>query len=371
MAESAIKKIPFVVNIAYHLDEITQMSDILLVSPSMLESLGHVDYFGAECSMSTGEPGYNTAQTQRLYRNPVPMIYNTREPNNVVIDLCERIGILKELNENLNNNGLIGPRPFSPPLPLKDKYKLSLNRKYTYEEMIDLSFKNVYGDNYGLDYLKEHSFIPTYDLNDAEVYPSYYNDTIRFQLYAHTQLESGDFLLSNLKKHVKDTKSYMGIEFEELAKHYEPVMVYTDNKISNAPEEYNLYAITCRLPMSLFRIGGLDQNPWVLDWNNKYYPMYNSICIHPEEAQRKGIKEGDTVVVESQYGSTKGRCHVTHTVHPRALIVPGATGRMVKSMGEQIANQTCFNKLLTGKLGHISPIHGGIETTARVKVYKA
>ncbi len=179
--------------------------------------------------------------------------------------------------------------------------------------------------------------------------------------------------MANMKKNIKDPVQYIGLNYEELAKHYEPVMIYTENKVNQNNKTntgFDLYATTCRLPMSLFRLGGLDQNPWVLDWNNRNNPYYNSVCMNTDTGKKKGLKTGDRVAVESPYGKTEGKLYLTETMHPQCIVIPGALGRMDKSLGEQTAGQVCFNKLLTGKLGHISPIHGGIETTARVKVYK-
>ena len=381
MCADAICKIPFVVNFAYHFDEITQLSDLIFASPSVLESPGFVDYFGSETSMSTSidEPDYVSEQTVRFYRNPVPMIYDTRDPNDVLIELLYRMGLGPQLNGTVNAVSLLGERPVWRPMPLSSENQLSYTERYTYQDLIDRSFKTVYAaqgrPEVDLAYLKEHSFVTTYNLSHKEAYPTYHNNTVRFQLYVYTQKQSGDFLLGQMKLNIPEAKlqDYCGLpSYAHLQKHYNATVSYIDQiKIHNAPAEYNLYATTYRLPMSIFRLGGLDHNPWSLDWNNKYNPYYNSVLIHPTEAVRLGLETGDMVTVESEHGSTRGKLLVTKTVHPRACVFPGITGRADKSLGAATANQVCFNKLLCGKLGHISPIHGGIDTTARVKVYKA
>ena len=44
----------------------------------------------------------------------------------------------------------------------------------------------------------------------------------------------------------------------------------------------------------------------------------------------------------------------------------------MKTIGDCTENDVCFNKLLTGlKPKAHDPLHGGIEDTVRVKVYKA
>lgn len=370
-AEKAVCSVPFVVSFSYHLDEIAQLSDIVLAENSSLENGTFMDYMGNECTLTTGEPGFPGKHVARLYRNAVPAIHNTQEANETIIEILDRMGLRSKLNESINNSAMCGPKPFSRGEPLDEKYKLDLNTRYTYEDMWDRTLKNIHGEESGLEYIKEHGHIRTYNLSDKESYSSYYNDTIRHQLYLQTQKRSGDFLLSEIRKTGLDGEEYFGMSWDDLAKHYLPVPTYIDTKLHNAPAEYDLYAITIRLHMSLFRLGSLDQNPWVLDWNNKYNPFYNSICVNPVVAKAHGFKEGDIIVAESQFGKTQGKVHITETMHPKAIAIPGALGRYVKTLGERTANQTCFNSLLNGSLGYCNPIHGGLETTARVKVYKA
>lgn len=370
IGEKAVCSVPFVVTFSYHLDEIAQLADVVLAENCMLENGTFMDYMGNECSLTTGEPGFPGKHVARLYRNAVPPMHNTMEANETIIEILDRMGLISKLNESINNSALCGPRPFSS-IPLADKYKLDLNTRYTYEEMWDRTLKTIYGEEYGLEYMKKHGHIRTYNLSDKESYSSYYNNTVRYQLYLQTQKRSGDFLLPKIKETGLKGEEYFGMSWDDLAKHYQPVPTYIETNLHNAPEEYDLYAITIRLHMSFFRLGSLDQNPWVLDWNNKYNPFYNSICVNPIVAEKHGFKEGDIIVAESQFGKTQGKVHITETMHPRAIAIPGALGRYVKTLGERTSSQTCFNALLNGSLGYCNPIHGGLETTARVKVYKA
>lgn len=370
LAEKAVCSVPFVVSFSYHFDEIAQLSDIILAENCMLENGTFMDYMGNECSLTTGEPGFPGNHVARLYRNAVDPIYNTREANETIIEVLDRMGLTSKLNDSINKNAMCGPRPFSG-IPLADKYKLDLHKRYTYEEMWDRTLKTIHGEEYGLDYMKKHGHIKTYNLSDKESYSSYYNDKVRYQIYLQTQKRSGDFLLPKIRGTGLNGEEYFAMSWDELAKHYLPVPTYLDSKLHHAPPEYDLYAITFRLQMSFFRLGSLDQNPWVLDWNNKYNPFYNSICVNPVVAEAHGFQEGDIIVAESPFGKTQGKVHITETMHPRTVGIPGALGRYVKSLGEKTASQTCFNALLNGELGYINPIHGGLETTARVKVYKA
>jgi thiosulfate reductase/polysulfide reductase chain A len=41
----------------------------------------------------------------------------------------------------------------------------------------------------------------------------------------------------------------------------------------------------------------------------------NALNIHPEPAAKLGLKEGDKVVIESPYGKTTGKVHITQRIH--------------------------------------------------------
>lgn len=98
-----ILNIPFAVNIAYHYDEMAQLSDILLASNSVLERES-VNCFEGAFDISTIE---TNNQRLMMYRDPLPPIYNTRQPQDIIIELCDRMGMIDEFNANLNKVGVV------------------------------------------------------------------------------------------------------------------------------------------------------------------------------------------------------------------------------------------------------------------------
>jgi len=76
-------------------------------------------------------------------------------------------------------------------------------------------------------------------------------------------------------------------------------------------------------------------------------------------------------VVESQWGKTRGRLHVSELFHPEAVGIGGALGRQVSTLGKAPTERTHYNQLLGAPLNTIDPIAGGVEITVRVKVYAA
>lgn len=77
-------------------------------------------------------------------------------------------------------------------------------------------------------------------------------------------------------------------------------------------------------------------------------------------------------MVESQWAKVEGKAHLTELQHPSAVGFAGALGRLVSTIGNDTINDVCFNKLLTGLAPKMhDPLHGGVEDTVNVKVYKA
>ncbi len=55
-------------------------------------------------------------------------------------------------------------------------------------------------------------------------------------------------------------------------------------------------------------------NPWLLHLKSE-----NPLIIHPDTAARFGLKDGDEVIIESPYGSTRGKIKATRRMHPEVV----------------------------------------------------
>jgi anaerobic selenocysteine-containing dehydrogenase len=132
-----------------------------------------------------------------------------------------------------------------------------------------------------------------------------------------------------------------------------------------------LLGFNFKLPMANFRLGGQDQLPWLMEVWEKLDPHYGTICLHPRTAAAKGLREKQMVWVESRWGKTQGRLHLSELFHPDAVGIGGALGRQVATLGRAPAQRIHFNRLLAAPLNTIDPIGGGVENTVRVKVYGA
>jgi molybdopterin-containing oxidoreductase family molybdopterin binding subunit len=100
-------------------------------------------------------------------------------------------------------------------------------------------------------------------------------------------------------------------------------------------------------------------------------PFSYHICLHPEGAGKKGIRDGDTICVENIRGSKMvGTAKLMTGMHPQA--VAAITGGGGWARGRPIARGkgVMYNNLLMNDMEHKCPVTLSIETAVRVKVYK-
>ena len=108
-----------------------------------------------------------------------------------------------------------------------------------------------------------------------------------------------------------------------------------------------------------------------MEAGKKLDPYYDAICMNTKTAAATGLKDGQTVWVESQYGKTKGRLKVSELFHPETVGMAGALGRRVKTLGAGPSDRAQYNELPDASMEQMDWIAGGIENTVRVKVYAA
>ncbi|MEL7563281.1 MAG: molybdopterin-dependent oxidoreductase [Dehalobacterium sp.] len=375
VAIEALSKLDYIIyHACYHMDEMAMMSDLLMPESAALEDdMLHL-FPGNESTITTGEKDFYTKHRGLVMKNGVGRLYNTMNGNDVLIKVLKAVGLLPALNDWVNKNGCIGvPNPGSP--KFKDQqYLLELDNEYTVMEMWDRNLKSS-GLGIDLNYMKEHRFFPTHGMkSNADYYPSHKDKITRFPIYLISQKHSGDFLIPEIQKTGVDVKDYVGVSLDELRRRYTALPYYPDDSlrpIFDHPPEYDLLSFTFRIPMFLYRMASMDQNPIARDWSSKYHPEFNTIMINAETARKKGICEGDIVVVESQFGKTQGKAYLSQRCHPETIGIGGNTGRKTRRMGKALVHDTNYNDLLGARLGYVDPIDGAVEFTAAVKVYKA
>ena len=93
--------------------------------------------------------------------------------------------------------------------------------------------------------------------------------------------------------------------------------------------------------------------------------------IHPEDAEKYGIADGQWVNIESRRGKTHGKALPTDIVRPDCVGVGGTRGRCTSWMGKELVDDTSYNKIMNSDFGYCDPIDGAVIDVVRVKIYKA
>lgn len=361
----ALKKIPFVVTISYHIDEPAIMADVVLPEHTFLERFRVAAFLPQHQSVSAETIGLR----QVALRQPVSPLFNTKHMDEIFIELAERIGILygeKGLNDYLNKATyyVIGDEG----LIFTDEYKLDLNKKYTIEEIYDLQVKGWIGEGKGLDYLSEVGHVsrwvsPKYDYN----YYYYPDNKTRHPIYFYSLKKSGDKLRSNLIKH---KISFPGVEdMDYIIDFYKPIPYWIESSEFSAPEEYDLYAINWKTPYYSSDVGNVTGNPWLAEvYQNDPYEAV--VCMNKDTALKKGLKDGDLVCVESRYGRIEGRIQTTELFHPETVGISGCYGLGTIHSNPLNRKGPNFNTLLSLDDKTFDSLSAGIELAPKVKIYK-
>lgn len=368
MIEEAIKKIPFGAVVAYHYDEMAQMADILFASHSLLEKES-VNCFEGAFDISGKET--NNVRVM-MYRDPIAPIYNTRQPQDIVMELAERIGIMKEFNADINKVGIILGEVTNAHLEEEKGEFLDLNKRYTITEIWDKGIRKSFG--VGMDHFKKDGIIVSYRA-PAEAYNAYwYKDgESRHPVYWSTTKISGEAQRKYFEAHAETINKYPGLDWKDNFNYYEPIIKWRSKELLEIKDtdEFNLISINWKSPTLPTRCGGSDQMPWLQEAAGTFDPAFGRMSIHTSTAQKLGIKEHDVCWCESRYGKVKAPVHVTELIRPGVVGFAGATGRMVTTLGERAANYPMYNKLTSGLPKNSCAISQGVINSTACKVYKA
>jgi len=355
----AFRKIPLVVAITPQLDESTVMADIVLPNSHFLEKKGIRIYKPPLQSIDDELRGIEMI----LGRRPVPRLYDTRDSDQILMDLADQGGFLLGpggMNDVINQAN-----------KLEGENKLDLDRKYSLEEIWNCIIKQLFGDEYDYDYLLEHGFVSKYSVTGKKGYNYYYwpDNKTRHPIYFNRLKESGDTLKANLERAGISHPGYK--DDAAFFKFYQPVPFWVPTDESKAPAEYDLYVINWKTNFRIHGTGSNMENAWIKEIRESD-PYETFIMINIETAKKKGLEDGDLVCLESRYGKTEGRLRLTELIHPEVLGISGNYGgKRSPFLNPVVSDGAWFNTLLAAdEEQHLDPITAGIENAPKVKIFK-
>jgi len=112
------------------------------------------------------------------------------------------------------------------------------------------------------------------------------------------------------------------------------------------------------------------ENAW-LDEAAQLDPYSYNIAINAGVGKEKGLKSGDHVWVENEYGrKVEGKIRLTETMHPEGLGIGACAGHWAKEMPTAKGKGVFFNDLIELDWHHSSPSNLTLDLCAKVKVTK-
>ena len=361
------KKLSFVVTVAFHMDEPAILSDVLLPEHSALERLRVVPFYLQHQSIDDEVSGLKMIQL----REPVPTLFNTKNADDIFMDLAERLGILYGeggLYDHLNQG--LDWVDKEDGLNMNGEWKLDLNRRYTLEEIFDRQIRGwPYGGGKGLRELREKGYIEFWKPK-KEFYLYYYfpDNQTRHPLYLMGLKEVGDRLRANL---LEQKISFPMIEdMDYVLDLYRPIPHWVESSEFRGPAEgYDLWAINWKTPYIANDAGNLTGNPWLAEIYAKD-PWESVILLNPATASKKRLKDGEIVVVESRYGRIEGRLRVSELFHPDTVGIGGSYGLGTCQSNPLNRLGPNFNALLSIDPKTFDAVSAGQDTAPAVKIYR-
>lgn len=357
-AIASLKKIPFIVSVAYNFDEPTQFADIVLPEPSNMER-----EFVYNRTGNNDKGHYGAIQPDIwLYRHPVVSLYDGKQFEDILLELGNRLGILGG-EEGLNAR-------ITAALKFDEANALKPGDVYTLSDLLDRYLKTIHGADRGSAYFKEAGYV--YEMKgpkDCYAYAAHPMGTTRYHFFFEHVRAVGDSLKKSCEENNVSVPGWW--DMDALMDAYRPIPHWKEQPIHQQPAQYDMYCTNWKSNLRPFGIAGPEENPLLNEIIKLTDPYSMAIWMNPIAAKKKGIADGDTIVVESYKGKMTGKVKITGRIHPEVVGVGGNYGRRSKQLNPIAREGQSYNQLLTTDDGTFDPLSTAIPIAAKVKVYKA
>ncbi len=339
----ALKNIPFIVSLAREIDETVEFADIVLPELHYLEKLDPLP------TSTRLEMCPASKQWYWGIRQPVVEPgFDARHTVDVLTDLADRVGFLDDFYK------LIGSG-----IAYKEPYKLEKGKKYTREELADIWLKAVAGPEHGLAWFQEHGCLTRTRTVD-ECYPLPVIKQ-RIPIYYEHLLQAGDFL--------EKVRKTPGVPWDVSDYDYQPLPDWKPCPAFEPPGTgHDLFVVNYTIPFHQYSV--TPENPWLNEISERH-PYVYKIMVNTETAHRLGIRDGDTICVETVAGrKVTGTAKVTECVHPEVVAIGGVFGAWARGKPIARGKGVHFNSLLALDWEHVDMLSVSADACERVKVYR-
>ncbi len=339
----AMKKC-FVVGIHNYLnDSVNAAADLVLPGTTHLERLSIPQSY-AHQYQQMGYPG-----TWECYlRQPVvPPAYERRDESEILIDLLTRVGRRPAFNQVMN-----------AVMALKEHLMFKPTEEdISWADMVDRYCRSHWGEDKGLGWFKANGFI-SWPSKLQEWYSSQFHKAGRFIVYYEPVVRNGRQTAELARKYDID---YPDTEWSALP-YWEPCAQCRESN-----ETFDMAAVYYKHALAAQSYG--EANALIKDVLAKDV-VVDVALINPEAAKKRGINDGDEIVIEAPDGvSIRHKAKLSQIIHPRVVGV--CNGLANESKFTPAAKGKKFNWLLKNEWAYIDKVVQSLEADRAVRVSKA
>jgi molybdopterin-containing oxidoreductase family molybdopterin binding subunit len=340
VVERFYKSVPFVVGFAVEPHETHELDDLVLPCPTFLERSD----FAPNTNYLLGPAGDSEFYWQIRQRvvEPPPEVHAAQE---LFLELASRLGFLGDFHTILNRM-----------YHLKPPHMLEADRRYAQEEIYDHMAQSWFGTDRGWDWFKEHGVL-TIPKGVDEAYPGPFIPA-RIPVYLENFISRGN----QLREVLGEMDLSWDLSDYRAVPQWQPCDAF--EKVQEG--QYDLMAVHYKLAFVYGTYG--NANPWIDEFCQRT-PYTYTILINADAAQRKGIKDGDLVWLESPVCKVRAQAKVTQCIHPEVVGVAGHFGHWAEGSPIQKGKGVSFNSLLPYDMDHLDKISTSLDHCVPVKVY--
>ncbi|UCF57568.1 MAG: molybdopterin-dependent oxidoreductase, partial [Deltaproteobacteria bacterium] len=339
-----LKKIPFLVAIAYVENEVTELADIVLPDHTDLER-----YDMAGQTRVAGKKFSGVALRQPVLDPP----HNTMDISDILTELAERAGFLAEYNNAINKGLGMG---------LAEPYKLAPDKKYSWIEIVDRQCRSESDGKCDLEWFKKNGAMlaPTGADKQYDVHLAMSSQKIRYPLpYMEHVKKTGEELKENLAQ--------VGVDWWQTDE-YVPLPTYFSPVLDELPEEYDFYVTRCET-MQFYRAANVEI-PWLIE-SAGHVTGQGAILMNTTAAKERGINDGDEIWVESPVAKIKQKVKLIEGIRPDTIQIPGQFGHWATPVVKE-KRWVGLSALLPISYAWTDPLTGAMQSQVmKAKIYKA
>ena len=337
---AAVNKFRLVVHLGDKLTETAEMADVVL---PVLQHAQRYDFpVNSMRGWINGDQWYYTLRQ--------PVVSNGSEakhPIEIFIELSKRLGKLAPFMERFNAG-----------LGLKEPYRMEATRSYSVEEMIDRYIKSTLNGQYGLEQLRKTGYV-AFPRTLTEKFPRALKKLPRVPLYFEFLLETGAEL--------DQAAAEVGLPID--SRSFVPLPSWHACAAQEqAPAEFDLIVVNYKLAFHSYNM--TQDNPWLAEIAERH-PYAYKIMINAETAARKGIADGDEILLHTPAGvSAQAIAKVSECIHPEVVGIASCFGHWAKARATARGRGIHFNSLIPYGLNQIDAMAGLMDACVKVKVSK-